>query len=152
VETIKELIQISILPQNQPNPFESEYLFCGQCNNDAWILEVLWNGKDTEYQERGFHAIGSGKIFAQVVFSMLLHHKVRNCELGQAKVLAYRVVDSAIEVAAAGIGGPVQMWLIQQGRTLCLDGSELAQIRDTVGLWKQTEVETLQGLFGMPGQ
>ena len=141
---------MSIVLQNQPNPFDSEYLFCGQSNNDGWILEVLWNGKDTEYKERGFHAIGSGKIFAQVMFSMLLHHKVRNCELGQAKVLAYRVVDSAIEVAAAGIGVPVQMWFIKQGCAQCMDSSELAQIRDTVGLWKQTEVETLQGLFGLP--
>lgn len=58
-------------------------------------------------------------------------------------------MDSAIEVAAAGIGIPIQMWLIKDGQSKCLSSAELAQTRDTFGLWKQTGVETLQGLFAV---
>ena len=71
-------------------------------------------------------------------------------------MIAYRVMDDAISVAAQGIGPPIQMMEIQKperpgraGRTRRLDDSELRMIADEVSVWKGIESEALSRCVGL---
>ncbi|MDO8750152.1 MAG: hypothetical protein Q7K03_03280 [Dehalococcoidia bacterium] len=122
-------------------------LFCGYTGSTQkthWLLELLTDGRNTRYEERGFHAIGSGTVFAQVAQAMLAHYDIKNRTLDEGIKIAYRVMDSAIEVAAAYIGPPIRIWTISEGDVHNLTDDELQAVRDSVGLWKQLERETLQ--------
>ena len=119
-------------------------IFCGYTQQSHWILEVLTSGRDTRYEERGFHAIGSGTVYAQVAQAMLAHYDIRSLTLEEATKIAYRVMDSAIQVAAALIGPPIRIATITQGQIQVLSDDQLQAVGDSVELWKRLEVETLQ--------
>lgn len=149
VETIRNLLQSGIFPQGSAQPYENVFLFCGHTSGESWILEVIWNGQDTLYSDRGFHAIGSGGFHAQMAHAMVAHYAMTDRAIAEGQFIVYRVIDAAISTAAAGLDYPVQMSLIQGG-TKELATEELYGVRDFVGIWKELETETLQGLLGTP--
>lgn len=38
----------------------------------------MWNGEKTRYDERGFHAIGSARVYAYAAHGMLQHYGAGN--------------------------------------------------------------------------
>ena len=141
-----------IQPQGIPHPFGGACLFAGETRDDKWILELKLTGADTEYQERGFHAIGSAYVHAQVAHSMLLHYDISTMSVDAGLDIAYRVIDTSIDCASGGIDRPVQLGVIRCGHpSEILTPEKIDGIRDTVGLWKQAEIETLQGILGRSG-
>ncbi|MBI4234198.1 MAG: hypothetical protein HY686_07150 [Chloroflexi bacterium] len=154
VETTKTSLQYfvqEVQPPGQPHPLVGFFLFAGRATDGRFILEVKTNGVDTLYEERGFHAIGSGYVHAQVAQAMLLHHEVRNRSTDQGLIIACRVVDTAIEAAAAGIDHPIQLALIKKDDAArILTDSEREAIETTVMAWKQAEIDTLPGLLSSP--
>ena len=118
-------------------------IVAGYTVGSPWILEITCNGLDEQHEHRGFMALGSGDAFAHFACASMQHHAVRELGAWAAQVLAYRTIDTAIEVAAIGLGPPVQMWVIDRGGARRVHDDELLVISHTADLWKATEAEAL---------
>jgi len=118
-------------------------IIAGYTDDAPWILEINCNGLDEQHEHRGFFALGSGEAFAHFACASMQHHAVRQMGMRAAQVLAYRTIQTAIEIAAEGLGPPVQMWVIDSSGARALDKGELEIISDTVDTWRELETEFL---------
>jgi len=73
------------------------------------IVEIAEDGAPTNYEGSGYQAIGSGDIFAR---SSLYGYKTHELTLDQSKVLAYMTIQKAIDIAALGLGHPIDIWTL----------------------------------------
>lgn len=118
-------------------------LIAGYMDGKACLLEVEPNGGAEQHEQRGFCALGGGHPYAHFACASMQHHAVRELGMEAAQVLAYRTIETAIDVAAYGLGGPVQMWVIDSRGARKLEGATLNVIRDTANTWKTLEKEFL---------
>ena len=102
----------------------------------------------TQYLDRGFHAIGSGKGSAYVLHELLVHHGIADKTIDCAEQIAYRLLDAAIAVAAFGLGPPVHMTVVAPSDTTEYDDIELRRVEDAVNTWRHAEAETLNAVVG----
>lgn len=124
------------------NPWTG-FLFCGWVKDGPLLLEVGPDLVVTDHREQGYAAIGSGDIFPYFALASLEHHKVRECSLGRATLIAHRVVHDAISVAAYGLGPPVQMITIPEGGEV-QERDDIEAIKDGVTQWRQIERDALE--------
>jgi 20S proteasome alpha/beta subunit len=73
------------------------------------IVEFNYDGSPTDYGDLGYQAIGSGDIFARAT---LLGQDTHDLTLDQARTLGYMTVQRAIEIAAYGLGYPIDIWTL----------------------------------------
>lgn len=122
-------------------------LIVGIYQNKPWILELDATNNDTLYDESmgSFGAVGSGSPFARALFRQFLDApKPRTREL--SKILAYRVMEDSIKIAASGLAEPIHLYEMDlQSRMTQI--TALDEIRTTVQLWKNMELETLGRLL-----
>lgn len=136
------------IPAAQGLPVPTAHIVAaGFTKQRPWILEIDPNGTDTLHDSFGFCAIGSGGLFAHHAVVDIRHHSVQEQSTFYGEVLAHRVVSSAIDCAAFGLGGPVQMWALTAKGAEELDSARLKEVEDSVALWKELEIETLSGLL-----
>lgn len=129
----------------------TSFVFCGYSpHGGSFIMEVAPNLLDEEHITRGYTAVGSGDIFPYFALASVDHYSVRDKSLTHAKMVAYRIVDDAIRVAANGLGPPVQMVEVRKpieagqfANSHMLTKDELDVVRDQVMSWKTVEAETL---------
>lgn len=124
----------------------SSYLFGGLTQDGPFLMEVSVQGLREWRQMDHFSCIGSGDVFAMHSYRSLRHHDLRRLKLAQAQALAFRTVDDAIATAAFGLGGVVNIAVVDQDGARILEPQELAATRDAVDLWKRQEVEILGAL------
>lgn len=124
-------------------------MVAGFTNGKPYLLEFDFNGTDTDYTNlQGFLAIGSGKPWAQAYFRPYLHHP-RNID--QAKVISYRIVSDAISLSSGGLSEPIHIVSIESnGNIVKSDDSDLKAIRDTCGIWRQIDSESLTKALNPP--
>ena len=117
------------------------------CDDDAhWLLEADYNNTLTFYTDRGFHAIGSGSVAAQVANGLLGHYEARELSVWHLSLVAYRTVKTCIAVlgGAHGVGGSVRLWQGEQGKSFrMIDDHELKAVEEGVREWEMIERETL---------
>jgi 20S proteasome alpha/beta subunit len=126
-------------------------LFAGIHDGKPWILEIERDGRDTFYDSNfgNFAAIGSGKPWAEATFRPHLRTE-RNLELG--KIFAYRILDDAINLAAAYLAKPVHIFTISSGgQTAAVSGSECDRLAETCETWRELERETVGTLLTPQG-
>jgi hypothetical protein len=121
-------------------------LISGYTGGESWLVEVDRNGGVEQHEQRGFCALGSGGPFAHFACASMQHHAVRELGARGAQVLAYRTIDTAIAVAAFGLGPPVQMWVIDADGARRVEDDELQVISHTADVWKAMEAEALAGV------
>lgn len=61
-------------------------------------------------------------------------------------MLAYRTIDTTIEVSSHGVGPPVQIAVCDDNGTHVLTDEEISQIGTAVDRWKVLEADTLNSL------
>ncbi len=137
---------------NAPPPLTA-FIFAGHVPKGSFIFEVGPNLMDTDHTSTGFSAIGSGDIFPYFAMASLAHFTVQTRTLDWAKIVAYRVIEDAMNVAAMGLGPPIQMIEVKKpgnraGLTHLLTEDELLALKSSVLAWKEIETETLTQLFG----
>jgi len=131
-----------------PTP-TAHVLFAGHDKERPWILEIDPNGTDTQLEEYGFASVGSG---AHFVYAVLSGFGKQPWTLKTGKIACYKVVHEAINVAAFGLGPPIQIWeLPKGGAPRCLAETEIHAIRDTYEGWTQVQLEELGQLTALPG-
>lgn len=112
-----------------------------------FVLEVELDGRDTVYdKDYGcFNAIGSGKGLAQAIMRPHLRTE-RDLRLG--KILAYRVLEDSIELAASGLAKPIHLYTLDlKGVVTKLDDTELKGLERDCELWREIEREALGRLL-----
>jgi len=70
--------------------------------------------------------------------------------LGQAKVVALKVLRDTIEASVEGIGGRVQMATAQKSGLQVIDDGDMRGLHDTVDLWEAQCAELLLGNTAPP--
>jgi hypothetical protein len=139
-----------------PQPPMADLLFCGYCGHDPWILEISRTASDVQHEEIGFAAIGSADIFPYFALTSLAHYGVRQRSTAEGQLIAYRVLDDAINTAAYGIGMPIRISVVdrpsdaaQPGQARPLSIDELRALEEAVTGWKKTETDSLAETLGL---
>jgi 20S proteasome alpha/beta subunit len=70
--------------------------------------------------------------------------------LEQAKIVALKVLRDTIETSVEGIGGSVQMGVVQKGGVQRVRDADRRGLHDTVSLWEAQCAELLPGSAGPP--
>lgn len=124
-------------------------LACGYDSaRGRWIVEVDPNCVSSHYGDRGFHAVGSAAGFALLGNALLAHFRPAERPLSQGRLIAYRVIDAAIQTSMFGVGGEIQMWYINADGVHQVGEDDLAEIKGHVGGWQDEEGKLLDRIFG----
>jgi hypothetical protein len=105
------------------------------------------DGRDTVYDQSygSFNAIGGGKALAQILMRTHLHTP-RDMRLG--KILAYRVLEDSIDLAAHGLGKPIRLYTMDvRGFVSEIDKAELDQLERQCELMRELERDALGQLL-----
>jgi len=112
----------------------------------SYLLEVDAYGLVTaSVRERGgFVAIGSEKVYADYAATSFARMRRGSLSLHQAKMLAFRILQDAIETSGprAAMSRPVQMATVvrmPQGPVASLVGRDEPETRDAVDNWIEIE-------------
>jgi proteasome beta subunit len=133
-------------PDSQPPDLAC--LFCWFDGAQARILSVPRTGSDHQFHE-GHAAVGTGDIFADLGMTAVAHFGTGRLSLEQAKLVAYKAVADAIDVAAVYLGPPIQMYVVDGDGARAVPGAELESgLADAVEAWKARQRETLGPLAG----
>jgi len=125
-------------------PFASDFLMLGYANGTPWFLEFAQDGQVNWHTDHGFSAVGSGGHFATVARALMKHYTDQSLPLELGKLVAYRAIDTTIEVSSAWVGGPVQVAVCDKDGARILASDEIEALREQVDRWKQLEVDTLR--------
>jgi 20S proteasome alpha/beta subunit len=131
-------------------PARADVIFVFPYGQKAHILNIDTDCKDwlvtAEHGE--FLALGSGAQLAQALFRL---HLSGTRTLEEGKVIAYRILDDAIEIAAYGLGHPINVWAITaNGEVHKLDDDKLDALKQSSELWRQREREALASALSPP--
>jgi proteasome beta subunit len=157
VDTIKPVLErrynnvVKVPGQRRAIPW-TDSLACGyDPNSDSkWIVEVDRHCNTTSYTRRGFHAIGAAAGLAMLGNALLAHFRTAEKPLAYGKLLAYRVVDAAIQTSGYGVAEPIQMSTVDANGIHEIDDIELVELKSAVGGWKEDERSALDRLVGVP--
>ena len=121
------------------------FLIIGKDTNGYWILEIDPVNTPSNYTAGGFHTIGSVSVAGHVARYMLQHHVVPGREGRHLKLVAYRTVNSCVEVLGSGfgIGPPIQVWENTDDGFAELNDDDLASVKEDVRGWTLIERESL---------
>jgi 20S proteasome alpha/beta subunit len=116
-------------------------------NRLPFILEIEVDGRDTLYDHTygWFNAVGSGKPWAQAI---MRSHLAAERDLNLGKILAYRVLEDSIELAAEGLAKPIHLYTLDlDGKITKLGEDELKKLSENCELWRELERESLGRLL-----
>jgi 20S proteasome alpha/beta subunit len=134
------------VPHPGTEPPDLAVIFCWCDGDGPCILEIPRTGSDHQFHDR-FSAIGSGDIFARFAMASVAHLNTRDLTLEQAKMVAFKAIADAIEVAAVFLGPPIQLYVVGEGGTRPVAADEVENgLADSVDAWKERQREMLGAL------
>ena len=137
------------VPGTQPTSPATGTLACGyDSTRGGWIVEVDPHCISSNYADRGFHAVGSAAGFALLGSALLGHFRPSERPLSQGRLIAYRVIEAAIQASMFGVGGDIQMWYVDASGVHQVGRDQMDQIRDLVGGWQDDEGRLFDRTFG----
>lgn len=95
-------------------------------------------------------AIGSGQAFAEVALATVAHLRVHELDLQQLQMVAYKSVSDVITSSSFGVGGPINIAIVQPGTARILDAEEVRAVGDSVQAWMERQREVLGELAEVP--
>lgn len=117
------------------HPGDFVFVECRQRNR---ILHITSYGTP-EWIERPF-ATGNGANFA---YALLQKYHGRTMSVEEASLLAFKVIEEAIEVGAYGLGPPIEIWHVSSNSLSHLDDARLAALQDTAKQLREEEINLL---------
>ena len=149
--SVKQLLQLDFRTpffQGDPRALQSlcpgDFVFV-QAGSEHKILHVSSIGTP-EWIENNAFATGSGDLFAYALLGKYWSSASfrKRVSTSEGSILAYKVIEEAIEVGAYGLGPPIDLWIVKGNEIRCLtDTGELAAVADTVRSIRDTEIELL---------
>lgn len=143
VTPLQQTAMRDFVPFAGAEPPELACLFCWCDAAGPRILSIPRTGSDHQFHER-HAAIGSGDIFAELTVRSIAHLGSTELTVEQAKMVAYRTVADAIDVAAVYLGPPIQMYVVTAERAEPVGQDEIdGGLADAVELWRERQREAL---------
>jgi len=131
------------VPHPASEPPDLACIFCWCDRDGPRILSIPRTGSDHQFHA-GYSAIGTGDIFADFSMAAVAHLGTAELGLEQAKMVAYKAIADAIEVAAVYLGPPIQMYVVTGGGARPVPREEIeGGLADSVDAWKARQRETL---------
>lgn len=107
------------------------------------IFSVPRTGSDHQLHD-GHAAVGTGDIFADFAMVSVAHLGTPDLSLEQAKMVAFKAIADAIDVAAVYLGPPIQMAVVTAAGVRAVPKTEIeGGLSDSVDAWKARQRETL---------
>lgn len=141
---VQQLALRQHVPVDGAGPPELACIFCWYDGlGRPRILEVPRTGGDHQFHER-YCAIGTGDIFARFALASIKLLGTEALTLEQAKMVAYKTIADAIDVAAFFLGPPIQMYTVTPAGAMRVPAAELdGGLSDSVDGWRARQRETL---------
>jgi 20S proteasome alpha/beta subunit len=131
------------VPQPGSEPPELACIFCWRDAEAAWILSIPRTGGDHQFHAR-YSAVGSGDIFADFAMASVAHLGTPELGLEHAKMVAFKAIADAIDVAAVYLGPPIQMYVVTAAGATRVPRAEIdGGLADSVDAWKARQSESL---------
>lgn len=126
-------------PGNLLRLYQGDFLFVEYQQQAPNMLHVLITGTP-EWIDGRFAVTGNGALFAHALL-----HKYEGVALSlePAKLLAYKVLEEAIQVGSYGLGYPIDVWQITSSGTNQLEDNQLALLADAAHTLRGLEVTLL---------
>lgn len=124
------------------DPPDLAVIFCWCDGDGPHILEIPRTGSDHQFHDR-YSAIGSGDIFARLGMASVAHLNTSELSLEQAKMVAFKAISDAIEVAAVFLGPPIQLCVVTKRGTAAVAADEIAR---AVGEWEDGQRRQLRSV------
>lgn len=112
-------------------------LIVGHENAQPKIWRIAENSSDAFCEQQGYEAIGL-KIFAIPVLGQF-NFAEYDTEVGS--LIAYKTLTEAISISGFGIGGPIDIWTINEDGPHQLNQAELDSLDATYNWWVRTAEE-----------
>jgi 20S proteasome alpha/beta subunit len=143
VAPLQQAAMRDFVPFAGAEPPELACLFCWCDASGPRILSIPRTGSDHQFHGR-HAAIGSGDIFAELTVRSIAHLGTSELSVEQAKMVAYRTVADAIDVAAVYLGPPIQMYVVTADGARPVAQDEIdGGLADAVELWRARQREAL---------
>lgn len=134
------------IPQAPYHQMQTAHLlFVGFWEGKPCIIEVEPNLAIGQLEDYGHAAIGSA---AQFAHARMYPHRRRYPTLGWGKVIAYRTMKEAIDIALYGVAEPIQFWVMERPKVPAgypkiyeVAEEELQRVRYGIDEWKAREEE-----------
>lgn len=126
-----------------PPAFATTFLMLGYAQGTPWFLEFAPDGQINWHTESGYYATGSGGPFATVALGLMQHYVKSELSLEDGKLLAFRTIQTTIEVSSGGVGPPVQIAVCDDSGPRVLGDAEMNAVADSVERWKTLESDSL---------
>jgi len=143
-ECVTALLQLDFrTPFSQGNPaallslHPGDFVFA-EFTDIPKILHVTSYGTP-EWIERPY-ATGNGAPFA---YALLQKYQNVELSLDRASLLAFKVIEEAIDVGAYGLGPPIHVWQINAQGTRVLSEAEVAALTDAAKSLRDAEIKLL---------
>jgi len=140
--------QVPIPPPPYNQWQTAHLLFVGFLDGKPRIIEVEPNLAIGQMEDYGHHAIGSA---AQIAQARMYPHRQRYPTLDWGKVIAYRTMKEAIDIAASGVAEPIHLWSIEPPavpgafpRISKVTDRELRRIEYGIEEWRAREDDAFQ--------
>jgi len=105
----------------------------------AEILHLTAMGGPEWMEDRPL-VVGSGDLFA---YALLRKYQGLKLDLERASILAYKVIEEAIEVGAYGLGPPIDVWQITREGVKNLSENETEALAEAARQLREREIELL---------
>ena len=150
VPTVKQAYGSWIQVPGQGNlPPATAVMVCGHTDGHRWILEISENGIG-EFKQHGFASLGSAFNLAAVAAAMVSEYAAPTRTLIEGRLLALRILETAVQAAAFGVGGDPMLGVVDASGAAILTDDEIRQLGDEVAQWKRLEAETLGEFIQAP--
>lgn len=116
----------------------ADFLFAEHLNGKTSVLHVLHNGTP-EWVEGRCAATGNGELFAHTLLTK--YAPLLPLSRDKAKLLAYKVIEEAIQVGAYGLGAPIAVWEVNAPGVTTASREELQGLEDAAEMLREREVE-----------
>lgn len=130
-------------------PPSTSVMLCGHTDGRRWILEISENGLG-EFKEHGFTSLGSAYHLAAVAAAMVSEYAAPTRSLIEGRLLALRILETAVQAAAFGVGGDPMVGVVDAAGATILADDDVRQLQDQVAQWKRLEAETLGEFIAPP--
>jgi hypothetical protein len=118
--------------------------------NKPVALRLLSGGAGEWVSDWEFAGIRLGVERASFAVGAMRYLDPRALTLEQGKIVALKVLRDTIEASVEGIGGRVQMGVVQESGVEAIEEADMRGLHDTVDLWEAQCAELLLGSTASP--
>jgi proteasome beta subunit len=134
---------VNDLYQLDQQPPQDNFVFV-EYTDGPRILQITVTGTP-EWVTTGVFAIGIGRMFAHALLQKYASLFPDKIDVQRASLLAFKVIEEAIEVGAYGLGRPIDIWQLTQRDIKNLQQEEMLALQDSARGLRETEIRLLLG-------